>query len=93
MNESDIAGIVCIVIGLLCVLPALLLSPVFVIISGGFIAAGIVLIISAGNMCRADQDVVPGKDRVYAELKISEGVAKKSGLTTTTTPPLTKMAT
>ena len=61
MNLSDIAGIVFIVIGLLCVLPAVYLSPVFLIVSGGFISAGIVLMITAGNMCRAKpkEDVTP----------------------------------
>lgn len=72
MNESDIAGIVFILVGLLCLLPAVLFSAVFVVVSGGFIAAGIVLIISAGNMCRAPQDVAPGRDRVYAELKVAK---------------------
>lgn len=72
MNESDIAGIIFIVLGLLCLVPAVLASPVFVFVSGALIAAGIVLMISAGNMCRAEQDVATGKNRVYAELKVSE---------------------
>jgi hypothetical protein len=72
MNESDIAGIVFILVGLLCLLPAVLFSAVFVVVSGGFIAAGIVLIISAGSTCRAPQDVAPGSDRVHAELKVAK---------------------
>tara|TARA_Y100000766_G_C18612342_1_gene462006 strand:+ start:98 stop:358 length:261 start_codon:yes stop_codon:yes gene_type:complete len=78
MNESDIAGIIFILIGLLCLLPAVVFNAIFVVISGGFIAAGIVLIISAGNMCRAPQDVEPGKNRVYAELKVAEPKAAKA---------------
>jgi hypothetical protein len=87
MNESDIAGIIFIVLGLLCLLPAVLWSATFVFVSGAFIAAGIVLIISAGNMCRARQDAAPGKDRVYAELKVSEPAAKKKA----SAPSLAKM--
>lgn len=78
MNESDIVGLVFVVIGLICLIGALYSSPVFVVVSGGFVAAGIVLIISAGNMCRARQDVATGKDRVYAELQVSDAVAKKT---------------
>lgn len=87
MNESDIVGLVFVVIGLLCLLGALYASPIFVVVSGGFIAAGIVLIISAGNMCRARQDVALGKDRVYAELEVSKAVAKK----TTNAPSLVQI--
>ena len=72
MNLSDVAGIVFIVIGLLCVLPAVYLSAIFLLVSGGLIAAGIVLIITAGNMCRAAEDVTPGKDRLYATIQLPE---------------------
>lgn len=72
MNLSDVAGIVFIVIGLLCVLPTVYLSPIFLLVSGGFIAAGIVLIITAGNMCRAAEDVTPGKDKLYATIQLPE---------------------
>ena len=78
MNLSDIAGIVFIVIGLLCVLPAVYLSPVFLLVSGGFISAGIVLLITAGNMCRAKQDVTPGKNQLYATLQLPDEPAIKA---------------
>ena len=78
MNESDIAGIVFIVLGLLCLLPAIYTSPVFVVVSGALIAAGIVLTISAGNMCRARPDVAPGKSPVYQELRVPEAVSKNA---------------
>ena len=90
MNEADITGIVFIVIGLLCVLPILYASPLFVVVSGGFIAAGIVLIVSGGNMCRAEQDRTPGKDQVYAELKVKEP-RTPSQKKEKETPPLTKI--
>jgi hypothetical protein len=54
MNNADIAGIVCILIGLLLVLPALYASPVFIIVSGAVVSSGIVLIVTAGNMFRND---------------------------------------
>ena len=85
MNESDIAGIIFIVLGVLCVLPAVLWSATFVFVSGGFIAAGIVLIISAGNMCRAKQDITPKKNVVFAELSVKEPAKK------VTAPSLAKM--
>ena len=87
MNEADIAGIVCIVIGVLCVLPAVYANAFFLVVSGGFIAAGIVLIISAGNMCRAKQDITPKKNVVFAELKVKEPRTPKE----VKTPPLTKI--
>jgi len=98
MNLSDIAGIVFVVIGLLCVLPAVYLSPVFLIVSGGFISAGIVLMITAGNMCRAKEDVTTGKDQLYATLKLPDEPAKKSLKVTKATnaslaPALTRMPT
>lgn len=75
MNESDIAGIVFIVLGLLCLLPAIYTSPVFVVVSGALIASGIVLTISAGNMCRARQDVAPANYPSYSELRVPEAVS------------------
>ena len=104
MNLSDIAGIIFIVIGLLCVLLTAYVSPFFLIVSGGFISAGIVLMITAGNMCRAQQDVTPGKDQLYATLQLPDEPAIKAlkaanaaNATKTTkaslTPPLTQMPT
>ena len=93
MNLSDIAGIIFIVIGLLCVLLTAYVSPFFLIVSGGFISAGIVLMITAGNMCRAQQDVTPGKDQLYATLKLPEEPAKKVVTRATLAPPLTRIPT
>lgn len=94
MNNADIAGIVCIVLGLLLVIPALYASPVFIIISGAVVAAGIVLIVTGGNMCRNDgwnndddeQDVEKPKD-VLIEVEEVNGTTGR-GLE----PPLTKVA-
>lgn len=89
MNIFDITGIVFIVIGLLCILATAYLSPIFLIVSGGFLSAGIVLIITAGNMCRAKEDVSSGEDQLYATLKLNDGPDQKTAPTTATqTPPL-----
>ena len=86
MNISDIIGFVFIAIGLLCILPTVYLSPIFLIVSGAFIAAGIVLIITAGNMCRASEDVQTSENSVYAVLKIPSKSTKAASA-----PPLTKI--
>ena len=86
MNISDIVGFVFIAIGLLCVIPTVYISPIFLIVSGGFISAGIVLIITAGNMCRASEDVQTSENSVYAILKIPPKSTKAAS-----TPPLTKI--
>ena len=94
MNVSDIAGMVFIVIGLLCILATAYLSPVFLIVSGGFLSAGIVLMITAGNMCRAQEDVNSGKDQVYATLKLDDKPGKKTTpITVSLTPPLVRIHT
>ena len=87
MNESDIAGIIFIVLGLLCLLPAVLWSATFVFVSGAFIAAGIVLIISAGDMCRARQDRTRGENQLFAKLEVAKPTAK----TTASAPSLAKI--
>lgn len=70
MNDADISGIVLVVIGVLCVLPAIYATPLFLVVSGGFIAAGIVLLMSAGSMCRAEQHTTPKEVRTPALTKI-----------------------
>lgn len=55
MNDADISGIVLVVVGVLCVIPAIYVTPLFLVASGGIIAAGIVLLLSAGSMCCGDQ--------------------------------------
>ncbi len=67
MNNADIFGIVCIVLGFLLVVPALYASPIFLIIAGAVLAIGIVMIITGGSMCRNKQDVTPDKRPLYAE--------------------------
>ena len=85
MNVFDITGFVFIVIGLLCILATAYLSPIFLIVSGGFLSAGIVLIITAGNTCRAPEDVSSGKGQLHATLKLDDRPDKISA---TLTPPL-----
>ena len=68
MNNADIVGIILIVLGLLCTLIALYTEPVVLLVAGALIAAGIVLIITGGIMCRNKQDVKPGQRKVYAEV-------------------------
>lgn len=68
MNNADIVGIILIVLGLLCTLIALYTEPVVLLVAGALIAAGIVLIITGGIMCRNKQDVEPGQRQVYAEV-------------------------
>ena len=96
MNNADIAGIVCIVLGLLLVIPALYASPVFIIISGAVVAVGIVLIVTGGNMCRNDgwnndddddDDDPKVKKDLWVEVKQEKGTTSR-GLE----PPLTKVA-
>ena len=86
MNISDIIGFVFIAIGLLCVIPTVYFSPIFVIVSGVFISAGIVLISPAGNMCRASEDVKTSENGVYAVLKIPQTPTEA-----TRAPPLSNM--
>jgi len=92
MNNADIVGIACIVLGLLCVILALYASPVFLIVSGVVVAGGIVLIITGGNMCRAKQDREPDKRPLYAEAvpKVVEVVDEPTGRALE--PPLTRVA-
>jgi len=96
MNNADIAGIVCIVLGLLLIIPALYASPVFIIISGAVVSAGIVLIVTGGNMFRNDgwdpnDDDKEDKDKVkkdlWVEIKEEKGTTSR-GLE----PPLTRVA-
>lgn len=69
MNDADISGIAFVVIGLLCVLPAIYVTPLFLVASGGFIAAGIVLLLSAGSMCcRAEQHATAAKEATTTPL-------------------------
>ena len=68
MNNADIVGIILIVLGLLCTLIALYTEPVVLLVAGALIAAGIVLIITGGIMCRNKKDVEPGQRQVYAEV-------------------------
>lgn len=73
MNVFDVTGIVFIVIGLLCILATAYLSPIFLIVSGGFLSAGIVLVLTAGNMCRAKEDLSSEKGQLHATLKLDDG--------------------
>ena len=96
MNNADIAGIVCIVIGLLLVIPALYSSPVFIIVSGAVVSAGIVLIVTAGNMFSNDgwnnddddEDVEKPKD-FFVEIKEEGGEGTTSRALE---PPLVRVA-
>lgn len=56
MNNADIVGIVCIVLGLLLILGALYASPWFLVVSGVVMAVGIVMIITGGSTCRSMYD-------------------------------------
>lgn len=67
MNNADIVGLVCVVLGLFVVTAAVYADPVFLFVSGGAIAAGIVLIITGGVMCRAKEDQDPDERPIYAE--------------------------
>ena len=67
MNNADIVGIVLIVLGLLCTLISVYTNPIVLLVAGALIAAGIVLIITGGIMCRNKQDVEPTKKPLYAE--------------------------
>ena len=95
MNNADIAGIVCIVIGLLLVIPALYANPVFIIISGAVVAAGIVLIVTGGNMFRNDgwnndDDDDDGEKKVKKDLWVE--VKEEKGTSRALEPPLTQVA-
>ena len=63
MNNADIAGIVCIVVGLLLVIPALYASPIFLIVSGLVVAVGIVMIVTGGSMCSGVLDDRDQRDK------------------------------
>lgn len=96
MNNADIAGIVCIVLGLLLVIPAVYASPVFIIISGAVVAVGIVLIVTGGNMCRNDgwnndDDDDDGSPKVKKDLWV-EVTEEASTESRGPEPPLTKVA-
>jgi hypothetical protein len=67
MNNADIVGIVLIILGLLCTVLSVYTEPVLLLVAGGLIAAGIVLIVTGGSMCRNKQDVEPTERPVYAE--------------------------
>jgi len=67
MNNADIVGIVLIVLGLLCTILSVYTEPILLLVAGGLIAAGIVLIITGGAMCRNKNDVEPKKRPLYAE--------------------------
>lgn len=67
MNNADIVGLVCVVLGLFVVTAAIYADPIFLFVSAGAIAAGIVLIITGGVMCRAKEDQEPDEQPIYAE--------------------------
>jgi len=98
MNNADIAGIVCIVLGLLLVIPALYANPVFIIVSGAVVAAGIVLIVTGGNMFRNDgwdpnddDDDDDGEKKIKKDLWVE--VKEEKGTTSRALePPLTQVA-
>ena len=96
MNNADIAGIVCIVIGLLLVIPALYASPVFIIISGAVVSAGIVLIVTGGNMFRNDgwnnddDEDDDGEKKVKKDLWVEVKEEKKTSRALE--PPLTRVS-
>jgi hypothetical protein len=91
MNNADIVGLVCIVIGLFLVIPAIYGSPVFLLIAGAVISCGIVLIITGGIMCRAKEDQEPDERPVYAEA-VPKVVEVESGTTGQPfEPPLVNM--
>ena len=66
MNNADIVGIVLIVLGLLCTILSVYTEPVLLLVAGALIAAGIVLIITGGVMCRNKKDVEPTEQPLYA---------------------------
>lgn len=95
MNNADIAGIVCILLGLLLVIPALYASPVFIIIAGAVVSAGIVLIVTAGNMFRNDgwnndDDDDDGEKKVKKDLWV-EITEEKETTSRALEPPLTRV--
>lgn len=67
MNNADIVGIVLIILGLLCTVLSVYTEPVLMLVAGGLIAAGVVLIITGGSMCRNKHDVEPAQKPLYAE--------------------------
>jgi hypothetical protein len=67
MNNADIVGIILIVLGLLVTLISVYTEPILLLVAGALIAAGIVLIITGGIMCRNKNDVEPSETPVYAD--------------------------
>jgi len=67
MNNADIVGIILIILGLLCTVLSVYTTPVLLLVAGGLIAAGVVLVITGGSMCRNKHDVEPTERPLYAE--------------------------
>lgn len=97
MNNADIAGIVCIVLGLLLVIPALYASPVFIIVAGAVVSAGIVLIVTAGNMFRNDgwnndDDDIDDEKKIKKALWVEVKEEQKETTSRALEPPLMRVA-
>ena len=93
MNNADIVGLVCIVLGLFVIIAALYGSPIFLLVSGAIVASGIVLIITGGVMCRSKQDQEPTERPLYAEAvpKVMEVGGKSKQTGRALEPPLVHM--
>ena len=90
MNNADIVGIVLIVLGLLCTILSVYTEPILLLVAGAAIAAGIVLIITGGVMCRNKNDVKPTKRPLYAEA-VPKVVEVEDSTGRTLAPPLVGM--
>ena len=90
MNNADIVGIVLIVLGLLCTILSVYTEPVLLLVAGALIAAGIVLIITGGVMCRNKKDVEPTEQPLYAEA-VPKVVEVEDSTDRTLAPPLIGM--
>ena len=67
MNNADIVGVILVVLGLLLTILATFTDPILLLVAGALIAAGIVLIVTGGIMCRNENDVEPSETPVYAD--------------------------
>ena len=67
MNNADIVGVILIVLGLVSTIVSVYTEPILLLVAGALIAAGIVLIVTGGIMCRNKDDVEPSQKPLYAE--------------------------
>jgi len=92
MNNADIAGIACIVLGLLLIIPALFATPIFLIISGVVLSLGIVIILTGGSMCSGALDDRDGRDEDKGKGKVKQDVwVEVTGTGQLFVPPLTRV--